>query len=1514
MATIIDADNYKARSLLSAGGVSNPTDEQVTAVASTLAFDREKQEAGLGGALGILAEKLGIFAEATTSGHETQATLAKVLESTQARKEDKERKEGKSKGPTLTDEGTAEEDDRVRKINANSIPHFLLERFEKHQFVPLQYLRPSLVHTTYKDDSNAMTKLAKKVESPLDEWDDLRFAGDFAEYLPSLYALLDVYKTLNTAKHPSSPDAAVKSIATYVADIVSRFAQTTQDDEKLDILLYDRAQRVNLAKSAASTMSFNIGRFSASAMDDAKRSRHEMFGRVNASLPNVYHHLPASSPYHPLFSISTQPPSHLSSSPTYPPNSQPRFSADSRGAHQSSSSSRYAPYGGERGWGGHGYGAGRGGGRHGGSFRPSLKCFGCGERGHEARACKDSRVKSFRAEKGSYWVNGLKYCFNNALHGCTTPGGDVSPPSLPVHTLPNRPSFAFNTAHTPSVLLHPLPLKPAFLSSPTGTAATTFAPDPPLPTPHPSLPIPTTPSARSLASSTTPIVSPINADAIERLLRRLPAGVQAQYSFLGQGFREGFRLEIDPGRALLPESRTLPPAQVKAAKVLAVRTLNNEYIQKEKSAGRISIAMSQEDVERITGPFQVSPFGIVERLDKEPRHVRNFSFPYPSNNLDYCSVNDRASSFSPFPSAYWCGPRQFAQLVLDIGPDAEGEVDDLSKAFRRIPIHPDDRRWTVIEDDDKFHIDYCLPMGYTLATDIFGRLMDFIRLAAGVVLAERLAAKGAQFVAFRSWVDDIVVIVRRGSLSPEGATAILDEFYNELGLPLAPEKRCSWSRTVQFLGLAWDLDHKIVSLPEKKRVRAIIKIKDLLVADWCVEKTVRALAGYLSHISFAIPRSRSHNQSLFRLLKRYSDNPYRHFPLPPDLDNDLRWWLARLGAVDPFAHDFAPDLPPPPHLSFSRSLSPPSATFPLILYSDASNVSIGIVVGHQQFSYPTTKGWRDDGTNIDVPEAVGLELALLFLFDEHPSLTDVLIRAVTDNKVVFDCWEAGRSRSVKVNEVVERLETLLDRHGCELQLAQAASAPYYPPSLAGSHAPLPSSINGTVSFPYASPSDLRANAAGHVYPSRFNPIAINSKQIPAAHRLFYNARPPAPFTLQPEDNAVSYPPFSLKLHAHTLASIPKEMAERIGYALKAYQEWCSMNAIPDDQRFPITTYRLRLFISPSLGIYKADTIKRRVACLKQYSALYMLEWKVDEQELKPIFAIFKAHQPHPHLRRRPLLAQHLVKLVAQVRTISNDFSDRFHVAMLVTTLVGFGGILRSGEFTASKAFPDAEEWSKKVKLASVKLAETGQLVFKLPWDKANAWEGRQVTVASFNFGTPALFRRHLVLSQLSPSDFPFSYLSSRGQHAGKTVAITKLSWKRWLNARLAEIDEAPLQGHSVRIGGATQMLLNGVEPEVVKVLGGWKSDAFLKYWRHVDALIRTGKIDGSLSRGRQMTFFPPLVPVRASNRRDCCKGMSFVRLWSSRATVAFGLVALVAARRPQEIREQLAPPLFTHNL
>ena len=54
----------------------------------------------------------------------------------------------------------------------------------------------------------------------------------------------------------------------------------------------------------------------------------------------------------------------------------------------------------------------------------------------------------------------------------------------------------------------------------------------------------------------------------------------------------------------------------------------------------------------------------------------------------------------------------------------------------------------------------------------------------------------------------------------------------------------------------------------------------------------------------------------------------------------------------------------------------------------------------------------------------------------------------------------------------------------------------------------------------------------------------------------------------------------------------------------------------------------------------------------------------------------------------------------------------------------------------------------------------------------------------------------------------------------------------WKSAHFAHV-----LGHSFQIGGAVELLLAGVPPEIVAATGGWTSLAFLIYWHCMEELL-----------------------------------------------------------------------------
>jgi hypothetical protein len=301
-----------------------------------------------------------------------------------------------------------------------------------------------------------------------------------------------------------------------------------------------------------------------------------------------------------------------------------------------------------------------------------------------------------------------------------------------------------------------------------------------------------------------------------------------------------------------------------------------------------------------------------------------------------------------------------------------------------------------------------------------------LRAGADVILRERFSERGAQFLGLHNWVDDLLQLAVLNGLDPTAATTISRDYYADAGVVLADEKGRDWSSVVLFQGLEWNLRLKIVSLPESKRLRALDKLSAFRSSPWVTKDAIESICGYLSHISFVVEEGRFHLVSLFKEKARFMKNPFLKLPLPIVVLADVDWWTARLEAGAPSVDSDSP--------SISRRLTVPPTLYPSIISSDASDIGIGIVVEGRQAFWPLVANWRQDGTNIDVPEAIAVELALRAVFCLRPNTSGVVIRAQTDNQTVWKAWLARRSRSPRLNAILEQIHLLATVHDCQLDL------------------------------------------------------------------------------------------------------------------------------------------------------------------------------------------------------------------------------------------------------------------------------------------------------------------------------------------------------------------------------------------------------------------------------------------------------------------------------------------------
>ena len=93
----------------------------------------------------------------------------------------------------------------------------------------------------------------------------------------------------------------------------------------------------------------------------------------------------------------------------------------------------------------------------------------------------------------------------------------------------------------------------------------------------------------------------------------------------------------------------------------------------------------------------------------------------------------------------------------------------------------------------------------------------------------------------------------------------------------------------------------------------------------------------------------------------------------------------------------------------------------------------------------------------------------------------------------------------------------------------------------------------------------------------------------------------------------------------------------------------------------------------------------------------------------------------------------------------------------------------------------------------------------------------------------------------------------------------------WSKAALTHV-----LSHSFHIGGAVELLLAGIPPEIVAATGGWTSLAFLLYWRRMEEILPM-----STSKAYQRSHVDALAKIFEKFQVDNCIPLNIVALHNS---------------------------------
>jgi hypothetical protein len=178
-------------------------------------------------------------------------------------------------------------------------------------------------------------------------------------------------------------------------------------------------------------------------------------------------------------------------------------------------------------------------------------------------------------------------------------------------------------------------------------------------------------------------------------------------------------------------------------------------------------------------------------------------------------------------------------------------------------------------------------------------------------------------------------------------------------------------------------------------------------------------------------------------------------------------------------------------------------------------------------------------------------------------------------------------------------------------------------------------------------------------------------------------------------------------------------------------------------------------------------------------------------------------------------------------------SCHFYIACLAAATTAFWSQCRLGELLSDKESSHDPSKFPSISDLSPDITTHGSRKLHLPWSKTTRSLGADVFICrQSDISDPISALLAHLASNAIPPDYPlFSYKNSRGH-----IALTKRKFLSRCNDIWRHLQFPTASGHCFRIGGTTELLIRGVSPEVIRVLGRWSSDSFYRYWRSPEVL------------------------------------------------------------------------------
>ncbi len=284
--------------------------------------------------------------------------------------------------------------------------------------------------------------------------------------------------------------------------------------------------------------------------------------------------------------------------------------------------------------------------------------------------------------------------------------------------------------------------------------------------------------------------------------------------------------------------------------------------------------------------------------------------------------------------------------------------------------------------------------------------------------------------------------------------------------------------------------------------------------------------------------------------------------------------------------------------------------------------------------------------------------------------------------------------------------------------------------------------------------------------------------------------------------------------------------------LKAYHSFCDTQNIPQQDHLPAKEELLCTFASSFAGQMTGDAICSKLNGIRAFHIQNNLPYNNGIRLKYTLIGLDKQAPADSKQIERPLITKEMLDMLHE----ELDLEVPKDIAIFALATTAFYAQVRLGELVPDRQ--DKTLFDAKAHPTGKNLAKPhtihGSRTLHLPRTKMEQVKGEDVLLSKQNGHTDPIdaLNNHIFQNDIQ-NDTP---LASFKEGRSKRKCITKNAMLKQCNNIWTKRGLGQFTGHCFRIGGTTFYLIKGINPDIVKTLGRWKSDTFRRYWRNLKAL------------------------------------------------------------------------------